>query len=182
MKRIILAITMASFLLACNNEKKDETSAASTADSAATAEKPVVELLPPATADIVKTANEAFSKGDMDGFVAGMDDNIMFRFSGGDSLVGKQAVKDYFTARRNLIETITFSNDILLPVMANQSPNGGATPAGKWLLAWHQADVKYKNGKALTFWFHVTQHINDAGKADLMTQFIDRAPIIAASK
>ncbi len=180
MKKIISVIFIAAFLFACNNEKAEETAAP--ADGAATAEKAPMELLAPPAGDDVKTANVAFEKGDIEGFTAGMDDNVLFRWSGGDSLVGKQAVKDYYNGRWKVLESIKFSNDIMIPLMANVSPNGGVTSSGKWVLSWHQANAKYKNGKSITFWFHTTRHYNDAGMVDQVTQFIDRAPIAEASK
>ena len=124
----------------------------------------------------------AFENKDVNGYTANMDDNIKFRWSGGDSLVGKQAVKDYYTGRFNIIDTIKFSNPIFLPIMANVSPNGGVTAAGKWMLSWYQVNVKYKNSKRIGFWIHHAQHYNNAGKIDEMAQYIDRAPIMEATK
>ena len=66
--------------------------------------------------------------------------------------------------------------------MANKSPNGGVTTSGKWMLYWYMVDVKYKNGKKLTFWSHVAQHYNSADKVDQIAQYIDRHPIMEASK
>ena len=124
----------------------------------------------------------AFENKDVEAYTANMDDNIKFRWSGGDSLVGKQAVKDYYTARFSIIDNIKFSNPIFLPVMANASPNGGATPGGKWMLNWYKVNVKYKNGKAIMFWVHNAMHYNDAGKVDESAQYIDRHPIMEATK
>ncbi len=178
MKKIISVIVIAAFLFACNNGKVDETAAVA-GDS--TAAKAPMVLLGPDDAASVKTSMAALEKGDIDGYVAAYDDNVMFRFSSGDSIVGKAALKEFYTGRWKLIESLKYSNHIYMPLMANESPNG-TTSTGKWVLSWVQVDVKYKNGKSLTFWTHSTQHFNDAGKIDQSNQFIDRAPINEATK
>lgn len=181
MKRIISLVLISAFLFACNNEKKEEAAATPEVKS----DKPMapVELIMDSNfVNATKATMAAFQNKDIEGYTANMDDNIKFRWSGGDSLVGKQAVKDYYTGRFNIIDNIHFSNPIFLPVMANASPNGGATPGGKWMLNWYQVDVKYKNGKAIKFWVHNASHYNAAGKVDESAQYIDRAPIMEATK
>ena len=181
MKKIISLFFIAVFLFACNNEKKDETAAAPEVKT----DKPMapIEIIWDSNfVNSVKTSMAAFQNKDVEAYTANMDDQIKFRWSGGDSLVGKQAVKDYYTGRFNIIDNIKFSNPIFLPVMANASPNGGATPGGKWMLNWYQVDVKYKNGKAIKFWVHNASHYNAAGKVDESSQYIDRAPIMEATK
>jgi hypothetical protein len=42
-------------------------------------------------------------------------------------------------------------------------------------------NAKYKNGKSINFWMHNVNHFNDAGKVDFIGQYIDRAPIAAAT-
>lgn len=180
MKRIISVIVIAAFLFACNNEKKEE-AAASETKPAATTEKPPVELMDNSLVAPTQASMAAFEKKDIEGYTANMDDNIKFRWSGGDSLVGKQAVKDYYAGRFAIIKSIKFSNPIFLPVMANQSPNG-ITAAGKWMLSWYMVDVTYNNDKNLKFWVHNAQHYNDAGKIDESAQYIDRHPLLEATK
>lgn len=181
MKKIISAIFIASFLFACNNEKKEEASAPS--ETSAEKPKAPVELIMDSNlVNSVKASMTAFENKDIEGYTANLDDNVRFNWSGGDSLIGKQAVKDYYTGRFNVIDNIKFSNDIFLPVMANVSPNGGATQAGKWMLHWYMVDVKYKNGKSLKFWAHNAEHYNSGGKVDQIAQYIDRKPIAEASK
>jgi len=181
MKKIISVIFMAAFLFACNNEEKKGEAAAPDAKSDKAA-APVELINDSNLVNSVKAAFTAFENKDIDGYTANLADNVMFRWSGGDSLVGKQAVKDYYTGRFNIIDNIKYSNHIFLPLMANVSPNGGATAAGKWMLTWFQTNVKYKNGKSITFWAHNAQHYNEAGKIDQFTQYIDRHPIMEASK
>ncbi|HQW93130.1 MAG TPA: nuclear transport factor 2 family protein [Ferruginibacter sp.] len=181
MKKIILVFCMAALLVACNEEKKTDTATEAT-PAAAPAEKPPVEILNDSNLVASTMASfTAFENKDIEGYTAGMADNVMFRWSGGDSLAGKQAVKDYYTGRFNIIDNIKFSDHISLPLMANASPVANV-PTGKWMLSWYKVSVKYKNGKSIVFWAHNTQHYNDAGKMDIFNQYIDRAPIMAATK
>ena len=180
MKKIISVIFVAAFLFACNNEKK--TDAPVDNPAASTGKAPVELIMDSNLVNSVKAAFTAFENKDIEGYTANLADNVMFRWSSGDSLVGKQAVKDYYAGRFNIIDNIKYSNHIFLPLMANVSPNGGVTSAGKWMLSWFQTNVKYKNGKSIMFWAHNVQHYNDAGKVDQFTQYIDRHPIMEATK
>ncbi len=182
MKRIILIVFISTLLFACNNEKKDETAATASEVKSDKASAPVELIMDSNFVNATKATMAAFENKDINGYTANMDDNIRLLWSGGDSLVGKKAVTDYYTGRFGIIDSIKFSNPIFLPVMANVSPNGGATAAGKWMLNWYQVNVKYKNGKRIGFWVHNAQHYNDAGKVDQIAQYIDRHPIIEATK
>ncbi len=179
MKRILFGIFICVFLVACK-DTKNETKSSSDVTSSNGMKQPI-ELLDSTLVGPVKASFASFTKGDIDGFTADYDDNVRFIWSGGDSLVGRQAVKDYFAGRWKLIETLKFSNDIFLPIQANVSPNGQAQ-TGKWMLHWVQTDVKYKNGKSLSFWLHNASHYNDAGKIDYVAQYIDRHPLLEATK
>jgi SnoaL-like domain len=180
MKKIFSVIIIAALFTACNSEEKKAESA--TSETNTEAGKAPVEILNDSNMVAASMAAfAAFENKDIEGYTASMDDNVMFRWSGGDSLVGKAAVKTYYSGRYNIIDTIKFSDHIMLPLMANTSPNG-VVSAGKWLLSWYKVNVKYKTGKAITFWAHNTQHFNDAGKIDQFNQYIDRHPIMEASK
>ena len=113
---------------------------------------------------------------------AAYDDNIRYYFSGGDSLIGKQAVKDYYTGRWKLIDSITYSEQIYLPIRINESQSPQYATPGKWILTWGFAHVKYKNNKRLNFWVHTDYYYNDAGKVATVVQYLDRHPIMEATK
>ncbi len=182
MKKFLLGVMVSAFLLSCNNEKKDEVAKAadSTTETPATDKKAPSELLDLSAGESVKQAMEAFAKADIDGMTANFDDNIRYTWSGGDSLIGKKAVQDYYKARWNLIDSFSVSEPIVLPIQVNESQSKYA-PTGKWVLYWGMVNVKYKNGKRLGFWMHNVNHFNDAGKVDFIGQYIDRAPIAAAT-
>jgi hypothetical protein len=179
MKKILSLFSLAAMLLACNNDKKEDKPAAG--DNAGK-EKAPVELLDSTLVGPVKASLAAFAKADMDGFTANFEDTVKFRWSSGDSLIGKQAIKDYYQGRWKLIDTWKESNDIYLPIMAHKSPNGGETAPGKWMLQWYMVDVKYKNNKELRFWVHNAMHYSSADKVDQIAQYIDRHPIMEATK
>ena len=175
-------VSLLAFLFfACNNENKTTDAGTTGADTAAQTKKAPVELLGDELNAPSKAIWESFTKGDVDAMTANFDDNAKLNWSGGDSLVGKKAITDYYKGRWKLLETLKFSNEIWLPINANQSPNGIAQ-TGKWMLSWHQVDAKYKNGKSITFWTHNATHFNDAGKVDYLAQYIDRHPIMEATK
>jgi hypothetical protein len=181
MKKIISVFFVTAILFACNNETK-KADAPATETKSETGKAPVELINDSNLVNSVKNAFTAFENKDIEGYTANLADNVMFRWSGGDSLVGKQAVKDYYSGRFNMVDNIKFSSHIYLPIMANVSPDGGTVAAGKWMLSWYRVDVKYKNGKAITFWAHNTQHYNDAGKIDMFNQYVDRHPIMEATK
>lgn len=185
MKKILFGVLISAFLFSCNNEKKDDKKTDETTSTTKMADgdkKPASELLDVSAADPLKKSFAAFAKADMDGMVAVYDDNVRYTWSSGDSLVGKQAVKDYYAGRWKLIDSMTISNEIVLPVQVNESQQPKYAPAGKWVLYWAMVDVKYKNGKKITFWMHNVNHMNDGGKIDYVGQYIDRHQIMEASK
>lgn len=182
MRKLFFGVICSLLFAACSNEKKEGTEpTTATANPAADTKSSGNELLPMSEADAVKAGMEAFAKGDIDGMTANYDDNILYRWSSGDSLNGKQAVADYYKGRWALIESFSYSDQIFLPVMVReqQSPYHRL---GKWVLSWSFAHVKYKNGKKLDFWIHAVSHYNDAGKVDYIGQYLDRHPIIEATK
>ena len=155
-----------------------------------TAEQPAAPAAPagPAPAELTgddyvamgKDGLAKLSAGDVDGWMESFADNAMYQWNNGDSLAGKQAIADYWKKRRSEdITSITFSNDIWLSLKVNQPQNEYVLP-GQWLFGWYQVDATYKTGKSMTQWIHTDMHLNDAGKVDLVIQYLDRAPIMKA--
>jgi hypothetical protein len=182
MRKLFFGVICSLFIIACNDKKEEPAgTTATTASPAAADKKSYGELLDISEADAVKAGMTAFSKGDIDGMTANYDDNILYRWSGGDSLKGKKAVADYYKGRWNLIQSLEFSDHIVLPIKVTeqQSP---AAPLGKWVLHWAFTHVTYKNGKKLDFWIHNANHYNEAGKVDYVGQYMDRHPLIEATK
>ncbi|HLG38892.1 MAG TPA: nuclear transport factor 2 family protein [Chitinophagaceae bacterium] len=184
MKKMFILAAACMLLFACSDEKKEEakTDDASKSDMSSTDKKPASELLDLSMADPVKKSFAAFAKGDVEAMTADYDDNIRYTWSGGDSAIGKKAVQDYYKGRWNLIQSLSFSNEIALPLQVNESQQPAVAPPGKWVLYWAQVDVTYKNGKKLTFWSHNVNHFNSAGKIDFVGQYIDTHPLREATK
>jgi hypothetical protein len=181
MKKILTVAACCLLLLACNNEKKDDTK---TTDSTSADKKdnktPQSEFADPKYTDWGKKMLAQMSSGDMDGWLSNYADDAVYQWSSGDSLAGKAAIEKYWKDRRmNVIDSISFSNDIWLPLKVN-TPQRGPDAAGIWLLSWYQINVKYKNGKKLMMWTHIDHHFNASDKIDRSVQYIDRAPINAA--
>jgi hypothetical protein len=180
MKRIFIMSAVCMLLLACNNEKKDDTKTTETTMSAdADKDKTPAqsEFADPKYAEWGKKMIAQMASGDVAGWMSGYADNAVYQWSAGDSLGGKAAIEKYWTERRkDLIDSISFSNDIWLPLKVN-TPQKGPDQAGVWLLSWYQVNVKYKNGKKLVFWTHTDHHFDANDKIDRTIQYIDRAPI-----
>ena len=181
MKKFIFGILISSFLIACNNGKKEDKTAADASINTTESNKTSDELLNISEGEGVKNSMIAFSKGDVEGMTANYDENIRYEWSSGDSLIGKKAVQDYYKGRWKLIDSLNYSEHIILPIKMNVQQSQFA-PTGKWVLHWAFAHIKYKNGKKLDFWVHSVNHFNDAGKVDYIGQYLDRHPIIEATK
>ena len=180
MRKLLLGLSSLAILAACNNGG-EQVSTANTTDSTAASASKQAEFADPKYAEAGKAAIAKFESGDVEGWLSEYADNAVFQWSNGDSLAGKAAILEYWTKRRkDVIDSIDISNDIWLPIKVN-TPQRGPDVPGNWLLSWYQVNVKYKTGKKLMFWVHTDYHYNDADKIDRAIQYIDMAPIKAAS-
>jgi hypothetical protein len=179
MKKFLSLATGCCILLACNNNPS-ESSTAETKDTLSTAKQtqvPQSEFADARYTDLGKNALQQLAAGDVNAWLDGYADNAIYRWSSGDSLVGKTAIANYWRDRRSkIIDSMSISNDIWLPLKVNRSQKGPDVP-GIWLLGWYQVNVRYKNGKKLQFWVHNDLHYDKNDKIDLAIQYIDRAPI-----
>lgn len=183
MQKLFLAFLAAGLLLSCKNEKeeaeKNASENASMVKSAATV-APQAEMGDKLYADMGAQMLRNLAEGKMEEWAAGYADDAKYYWCGGDSLIGKAAIVDYWRNRRtNVIQSINVSNDIWLPVKVNQTQKG-PDRVGTWVMGWFQFNSTYKNGKSVGGWQHVTHHLNDAGKVDQTVVYMDRAPINAA--
>ena len=137
---------------------------------------PPAEFGDPKYGEMFQTNLDAFSKKDIATWISAFSDDARYDWNGGDSLVGKQAIQDYWTKRMNeTIESLTFSEHVVLPMKVNTPQSGEQT--GNWVLAWYKVDSKYKNGKTMSQWLHTLHHFNADDKIDQQILYIDRAPI-----
>lgn len=176
MKAPFIALMCATTLLACNKpaEKPAEPAVAEVKPT------PDIEFADAKYVAIGKQGMNALSTGDIDAWMATFSDNARYIWSAGDSLVGKQAIHDYWKDRRaKVIDSISFVNDIWLPVNVNK-PQRGPDRAGVWLFSWYMVKVKYKNNQKIAMWIHNDMHFDANDKIDMLVQYLDRAPINAA--
>ena len=182
MRKFILFLSCAFILLACNNAKNGEQATGSKADSTepSTAKFQGYEFGDSKYVETGKKYLKQFEAGDIDNWINMFSDNAVYAWSSLDSLVGKKAIADYWKNRRKtVIDSMTITNDIWIPIKVNQ-PQKGPDLAGIWLLNWQQVTAKYKSGKKITFWVHVDSHFNDAGLVDRAVHYVDRSVINAA--
>ncbi len=171
-----IPLALCLLLFSCKNAKTDESAA--TPDAAAAIAP--VEFADAKYVEDGKTGLTALSSGDISKWMERFADNAIYRFNNGDSIVGKAAISAYWTQRRTeVIDSISFANDIWLPVKINTPQNDRQRP-GVWLLGWYQTTAKYKNGKSMTQRIHADTHFDANDKIDLVIQYLDRAPINAA--
>ena len=179
MKKMILFAAGYIFLMACNNEKKEDKDAGT---------KPVTEnksaqceITDARYMDIGKSFLNSLASGDMAAWSAAYTDSAKYYWNNGDSLVGKPAIVDYWTKRRHdVIDSLTFTEQVFIPVKVNTSQQHEMT--GIWLLSWYKVWAKYKTGKSMGQWMHMLMHFNSADKMDQVVQYVDRVPINAATQ
>jgi hypothetical protein len=177
MKKIISLAMGYCILLACNNSPSESATAEAKDTTAKQTQVPQSEFADARYTEMGKKAVGQLASGDVDAWLDGYADNAAYRWSSGDSLIGKAAIAAYWKERRSkVIDSMQISNDIWLPLKVNRSQKGPDVP-GIWLLGWYQVNVKYKNGKKLQFWVHNDLHYDKNDKIDIAIQYIDRAPI-----
>jgi hypothetical protein len=183
MKKLFFVLFSTIVFIGCNNnktaEQKSEPAVASASD---TKEIPPAEIADSKYIEIGKKGIAALSSGDIDGWMTSFADNAAYRWNSGDSLIGKPAITAYWKKRRGeVIDSITFTSDIWLPVKVNTSQQKVQTP-GVWLLGWYMVNAKYKNGKRMIQWVHNDLHFDANDKIDNSIIYLDQAPIIQATK
>lgn len=179
MRTILLGAICLIMITSCKNEAEKATQATTAIASTTTKASPPVEFADQKYIDMGKKSMAQFDSGDIDGWVSGFADNIVLRWSSGDSLAGKEAITKYWKDRRmNVVKSLESSNEIWLPLKVNQ-PQSVETK-GIWLLNWRQMKATYKNDQSLSFWVHIDMHYNNDMKIDEVIQYVDRAPINAA--
>ena len=167
-------------LISCKTDVTPKVTDVEMKTDTASATLPPAEFADQKYADVVRNSLGSLSSGDIAAFSNSFSDNAVYAWNYGDSLAGKPAIVEYWTKRRaDVIETLQFSDMILLPVKVN-TPQTVEGP-GVWVLVWHETTAKYKpTGKSMTQWIHSTIHFDANDKIDRWIQYVDRQLITQA--
>lgn len=182
MKKTIAFACITSLFFACTNQNPAEKTEAKTDTTAVAPAKPQpAEFADAKYADIGRNGLAALSSGNIDSWMTSFADNAVYVWNYGDSLVGKAAISAYWKKRRGeVIDSISFTNQIWLPIKVNQPQS--VEQAGNWVLSWYLVSSKYKTGKRMSQWIHADLHFDANDKVDRLIQYLDRVPIMAATK
>ena len=180
MKKMLVWALGSLLFIGCNNEKGTEQKTAAVQAAAPEGKTAPAEFADAKYAEVGKKGIAALSAGDVDGWVSSYADNAVYVWNNGDSIAGKTAITAYWKKRRTeVIDSITFTNAIFLPIKVNQ-PQSVEQP-GIWLLGWYQTNAKYKaTGKKMIQWMHTDMHFDTNDKIDRVIMYLDRASINAA--
>jgi len=180
MKKAFFFSLCSIVLFSCANQKPEAEKTETTVTSTEVSATPQpAEFADPKYAEIGKSGIANLSSGNVDAWMATFADNAVWQFNNGDSLVGRVAITDYWKKRRTeTIDSITFSNEIFLPIKVNQ-PQSIEQP-GVWVLSWYRINAKYKTGKNMIQWIHTDLHFDANDKIDRVIMYLDRVPIAAA--
>ena len=120
-------------VFACSNPKPAEEKTAAVDSVAAKPPMQPVEFADLKYSDIGRKGLAALSSGDIDGWMSNFADNAVYVWNAGDSLAGKAAITAYWKKRRGeVIDSISFLNQIWLPIKVNQ-PQSVEQP-GIWII------------------------------------------------
>ena len=174
----VLFFAASCFLLACNDGADNTTTTNDSSGNAMTSKESKnnpVDSADKKYADISRAALEKFSHGDVDGWVNDFADNGVYIRPNGDSVVGKAAITNFWKERWKAIDSISFTDQIYLPVNVHQTQ--ATEPAGIWSLSWYIINAKYKNGVKARIPAHQVSHFDANGKIDRFVHYFDTAPI-----
>lgn len=185
MKKTISFLLCAVVLCACGENNQTAATGNEPATMDSTSEKMTAargyEFGDDKYTELAKKGLHALAMGDAEAFASDFANNAIFRWSGGDSLNGKQAIADYWKKRRSeVIDSLSFSSEVWLPIKVS-TPMYPGQLKGNYALHWDMVTAKYKTGKSMTQRMHMVYHFDDNDKVDRVTQYLDRVPINKAA-
>lgn len=131
--------------------------------------------------ETVRRHDIMFQNGNVEGWTKMFADDAVLYYSGGDSLVGKKAITDFWTNRRNtLVASVKHTNEVFMPVKVNK-PQSIYDVAGVWVLHWMDYTTNYKSGQSVQGSIHADYHFNDDNLVDRMIIYQDMAPTLAVT-
>jgi len=177
MKNLLAALCLMAIIASCSAPTQE----AETADTPPPPPPPSrgIELGDESLIDIAKQGLDAMTAQDLDGFTAAFTDDAVYQFNSGDSLAGIDQIREYWQGRMDVIETISFSQEIFLPVTVTEYQAAGP---GDWVLAWFNVQATYSGGGAMGQSIHTAYHFTADKKIDRVVQWLDRVPIMQAQE
>lgn len=142
---------------------------------------PPIELVDPKYIELSRGVLTALCEGDIEKFVSPYTDNATYRWNYGDSLVGRQAIVDYWKVRRTeVIDTITYKNESWLAIKANSTPPH--LRPGVYVLSWADFTITYTNGSTIDMNIHTVFGYDSNDNIAITIQYLDRSLIEKALK
>ena len=139
----------------------------------------------PEYAEITEQAMMHMQNMDFDAWGELLAADIEYHFPDGDAgtrtvLAGKEAVLDWWKNWEETtgIESMTFSNTVFLPIVAQEAPNySGLT--GPYVVSYLSNEMVF-NGNPVNLRMNFTVHFNEDNKIDRYFSYYDRSLIISA--
>jgi hypothetical protein len=114
----------------------------------------------------------AYNKGDWKAFEAGFTaDAMAYNVNGKDSLTAAEWIVSA-KADRATMKSIAIGNGPILPLNIAEGPF-----SGDWIFEWNDHMATYKNGKKVSFPYHIACHLKD-GKIDQIRFYADGSRIM----
>jgi hypothetical protein len=177
MKHVVVICACVAFAIACTKKEQKQPEPAPEVAPVAVSTPQPTEIADHKYIEMGKKDIAALNANDLDAYMNSFAGNARYYFSGGDSLIGKEAISTFWKKRfATVVDKAVFSNDVWTPLKVNQSQQRQDIP-GVWLLSWYRVNVKYKNGQKLAYWVHTDLHYDAMDKIDIAILYMDRAPI-----
>ncbi|MFI5186820.1 MAG: nuclear transport factor 2 family protein [Chitinophagales bacterium] len=167
MKKILFASIASLFMMACNNEKKEDDTSKKTDDMKALYEKNLA---------VVKSAVAAFEKKDIDGWAAAVADSAKWSSPAyGDTVNTKAHWKESLTVYLNNWNDLKLTNPNYLPGVdsATQEPDGSVRFYGVWV-------GTHKSGQKTSDKFYGAYDFNKDNKIVFGDEYFDVGGLINA--
>jgi len=173
MRKILLCVGFACFLLSCNNEKEKS----ATTETTTVAEKPAADL--PYTASYSSSWSTDVSDADlkmvlmtykdwadnnMSGLEAGLADTVEVDFSTGDNVrLPRAGIMKLFTTYRDSLSSVTIDMQGWHKMYATDKKDG-------YIVTWYKETDTFKNGKVDSASYHDINQVKD-GKIIWYSQY-----------
>ena len=184
MKKLIFCLALGTLFYSCSgpsSQDSSKTQTVATAQAAPEAPQPVSVVSDTKYVEMAQKGLSAMTAKSIDDFTTSFTDQSIYVFNAGDTLKGLETIKGYWNGRMEVIEKISFSNEVWLPVDVNENNTQNVVP-GVWLLAWFNVDATYTSGGTMSQNIHTLYHFTENDEIDIIIQYIDRVPIMQAQE